>query len=378
MSNIRHGFLFSPSVTITNPLALFGVVPVTSDASGPMRRTLSMQGLSEAVSATPTVNLRRDKILNAGRTNVRSAGMGVLQVPRQPPVHSPDCTFFFPYNRWSDKALGSLSSSGEVSAFPATNTQLQQRSKIWRATSTTPYLLRDLGNAYRINSVCIVSHNMTAAGTFRVRTGNSSTLASPLFDSGNLRAWEPSFATTGLMSEYADASGYPTDATIELLRYCNEVARTVRFINFTETAARYVRVDFSDPGNALGYVECAWVYSGLCVRVSPDQLLGWQLWAESESRTHRSASGQMWIDNYYKQYHATANFGSQTEAYTMAFWEFLGSFLGRTKELVVSFQPVNAPQRFFHTMYCRLAQIPQIEQVGFSTYSAPLELVELV
>ena len=377
MSNVIHtAIMLTPAAGST--IALFGVVPVTTDASGPMRRTVSMQGLSEAISSTPTVNLRRDKILNAGRTNVRSAGMGVLQVPRQPPLQSPDCTFFFPYNRWSDKALGSLSSSGAVSAFPATNTQLQQRSKIWRATSNTPHLLRDLGNAYRINSVCIVSHNMTAAGTFRVRVGNTSTLASPSYDSGTLRIWEPSFATTGLMSEYADSSGYPTDATIELLRYCHEQARTVRFVTFEEVAARYVRVDFSDPGNALGYVEVAWVYAGLVVRINPDQMYGWQIWPEGESRTHRSASGQLWLDNYYRQWHATANFGSQPESNTMAFFEWVTSYLGRTREMVVSFQPVNAPQRFYHTMYCRFAQIPQVENVGFNVYSVPLELEELV
>lgn len=377
LSNVIHTALFLSTPALT-PVALFGVVPVQSDASGPMRQTMQMQGLSEAVSSTPTVNLRVDLILNAGRQNIRSAGMGVLQVPRQPPLQSPDCTFFFPYNRWSDKSLGSLSSSGEISAFPATNTQLQQRSKIWRATSNAPYLLRDLGNAYRINSVCIVSHNMTATGTFRVRVGNSSTLTNPNYDSGTLRIWENSFATTGLMSEYADASGYPTDDTIELLRYCHEQARTVRFVTFEEVAARYVRVDFTDTANPLGYVEVAWLYAGLCVRINPDQLYGWNLWAESESRAHRSASGQIWIDNYYRQYHATAQFGSQPEANTMAFFEFLGSFLGKTRELCVAFQPVNAPQRFFHTMYCRLAQIPQIENVGFETYSAPIELEELV
>lgn len=237
--------------------------------------------------------------------------------------------------------------------------------------------MADLGNPYRMNSAVIVSHNLSSTGTWRIRAGNDSSFSNPLYDSGTLPAWEPSFATAGFGSEFADGSGTPTQETIDLLTYCGENPKVCRWEVFDEVVARYVRIDVNDPGNVDPFVEIAYVYAGLCVRVNPDQLYGWQIWPNIVQRKHRAADGGFWIDNLYRHMRATANYGSQPEVNTMAFWNFLSSYVGKTKEFIVAFQPDTLPKKFWYTFYGKFVNPPEPEKIAFKRHRVPMEILEL-
>ena len=376
MSSIRHTALYVTPPVITT-------VNVSATLHGTSESTISPH-----LTASSGLFLENTSNLTAQATKFQTAKLGIVaavvnqtgiaQVNRDAPELSPDCAIVFPYNRWNLSGHGSITPSTEVATYPATNTYLQQRSKVWRSTSATASLTRDLGNPYRINSICIVSHNMTKDGTFRVRISNSSTFATTLYDSGTLRIWEPSFATSGLYEEEADGSGYPTNELIELLRYCGENPRVVRWIVFDEVAARYVKIDFEDPTNSRSLIEVAYIYCGLAVRVTPDQVYGWTITPVGVSRIKKSASGSPWIDIMYRQVIAQANFASHPEASTIAFWSFLAGYLGRKKEMIVAFQPDNLPKKFFFTLFGRFKEVPQMENIALRTYNVGLELEELV
>ena len=338
-----------------------------------------LNSVAEIVTAQQAnISVRRP--LNAGDFKVHVKGSNaIMQLNRAAPVESPDCTFFFIYNRWTTRnGNATIAASTSVPMFPPSNTQKQQRSKIWRSTSkSTQYLQGDFGNPYRISSVAVVSHNLRATGTCRLGVSNSATIATTVYDSGTQRIWEPGFSTTGFTSEFADASGYPTDDTIAFLRYCSERPRVVRWVIFPEVAARYVRIDFDDPDNEDNFLEVAYVYAGLCVRVSPDQMYGWQIYPVGVSRVDRSADGGFWIDNLYRHNRASASYGSQPEVNILAFWDFMGSFLGKTREFIVAFQPDNLPRKFWYSMYCKLVEVPQPENTAFRRSRLQLEIVEL-
>lgn len=311
-------------------------------------------------------------------TQMRFTGMGIAQVNRAAPKRDPDCTFWFYLNRWNNIGHATITASTEAGPFSASNTQKQQRSKVWRSTSnTSQWIAADLGNAYRINSLVFVSHNLSSTGTFRIRVGNDSSFSSNLYDSGTLPAWEPSFATTGYASEFADGTGTPTDDTIALLTYCGENPKVCRWEVFDEVAARYVRIDVTDPNNDDPFVEIAYVYAGLCVRVQPDQLYGWQIWPSVVVRKHRAADGGFWIDNLYRHMRATANYGSQPEVNTTAFWHFLSSYIGKYREFIIAFQPDNLPKKFWYTMYAKFAQVPDVEKIAFKRGRVQMEVLEL-
>jgi hypothetical protein len=377
MSNVRFLPLFIPEAPEV-PKALIGGAAIITDAQADMGRFKRLGSIIEIItSQQANISVRRP--LNGGTFSVSVKGANAsLQLNRPAPVQSPDCTFFFPYNRWTRNGHAVITASTEVPTFPTTNTQKQQRSKIWRSTSkSSQYLQGDLGNPYRINSVAVVSHNLSSTGTYRVRVGNSASMATTLYDSGTQRIWEPSFATTGFTSDFADPSGYPTDETIAFLRYCSERPRTVRWVIFPEVAARYVRIDFNDPDNEDDYIEVAYVYAGLCIRVSPDQLYGWQIYPVGISRVDRAADGGFWIDNLYRFNRASASYGAQPEVNTLAFWNFMGSYLGKTREFIVAFQPDNLPRKFWYSMYCRLVEIPQAENQAFRRQRVQFEVMEL-
>ena len=144
MSNIRHTALFVPPP----PFVEYGVrahFDIRSDSTADPSQDTSASVFMEVIS-----NLRSSSQKNQSGTAglvARTSMMAHAQVNRFAPQLSPDCVLVFPYNRWNMLGHGSLTPSTEVSTFPATNTYKQQRSKIWRSTSKTASLTRDLGIA---------------------------------------------------------------------------------------------------------------------------------------------------------------------------------------------------------------------------------------
>lgn len=375
MSNTRHLALFVPPPPFVQKTSAM-YVDITSNMSAAGGQWILSSMYAESLSSV-SFSASKNKIATMG-IQIKSNLSTIAQVYRPAPQLSADCAFVFPFNRWNLIGHGTISASTQVATFPASNTQKQQRSKIWRSTSkSSQYLVRDLANPYRINSVCIVSHNLTSTGTFRVRIGNDSTFTANLYDSGTLRIWEPSFATSGLYEEEADAQGYPTNELIELLRYCGQNPRVVRWIVFDEVAARHVRIDFNDPDNENDFLEVAYIYTGLCIRVTPDQVYGWSIIPVHYSRIKRSASNSMWIDQFYRQVKVTAEFNSHPEINSIAFWQLLSNYLGRKREFIIAFQPDNLPKKFWFTLYGHFTQLPQIENIALATYNVPMEIEEL-
>lgn len=394
MSNIRHGALIkSPlPVVLKRSSAHFDMVSsFTGDPSQDVESTSEMASAfyfqaSAKKHFVATAGLEiKSYMVGYPQINHTLVGQSILsQFGLQNAVDIPGApggfagAWVFPFNRWNMAGHGTLTPSTEISAYPATNTYLQQRSKIWRSTSTTASLTRNLANPYRISAVCIVSHNLTKDGTVRIRVGNDSTFVTNKYDSGTVPIWEPSFATSGPYEEEADSSGYPTNELIALLKYCGENPRTVRWVVFDEVNAQHIRIDFVDTTNPHSLIEVAYVYAGVHVRVRPDQVYGWILHPVGVSRIKKSASGSPWIDIFYRQVVVTASFNSQPEAQTMAFWNLLAGLLGKRKELIIAFQPDNLPKKFWFTLYGRLQQTPQMTNVALVTYNEDLIIEELV
>ena len=151
----------------------------------------------------------------------------------------------------------------------------------------------------------------------------------------------------------------------------------MRWEVFNEVTGRYLRIELDDQSNVDGYLELAWVYAGQVVALDQNQLYGWQIQPDDVVRQHRSATGQIWTDVLHRKIRAKADFSFQPESFAYGFWQFLFNKLGETGEMVVALKDDDLTDKFWFSLYCRLVSVPRQTQVGFQTYSFPLELEEL-
>ena len=379
MSNIRHLAAYLPYETKRPGL----IVSTNPDCliSGSTKITTRRSVL---VHSRPTITVITRRVKNyqlhfhvMQGNEVKAVG----QVYRPAPSAPSQCAFVFPFNRWNLVGHGTSTPSTEVATFPATNLYQQQPSRVWRTTSkTSQYVIRDLANPYRMNSFAIVYHNMSSTATFRLRVGNDATFATNLYDSGTQRVWTPGYPTgsDNPWEEEVDSEGYPSDALIELLRYCGENPRIVRYLVFNEVSARYARVDYTDPDNANPFIEVAYHYLGLCIPISPDQALNFTVTPVGHDRVKRAASGSLWTDRFFRNTLIDCEFDAQSQSNALAFFQFIGSLLGRKKEFLVSFQPENLPRKVWMTAYVHFLELPQPSMVNTGSWSIPMRLEELV
>lgn len=282
----------------------------------------------------------------------------------------------FSRNRWADTTLGTITSGGDVSAFPASNTQTDAPSEVWRSQNlATAYLLRDLGADYRIGGLAVWHHNLGPAGQVRGRIADNASMTSPLYDSGLVNIWDAVFPAG---SPFGDSLGRPTTEGRDLLPQ-----PVWRAVLSSEVYARYVRLDFSDPDNPDRFVEVAGCYAGLVHEASPTQSFGWQVIPASDTLVKLAQTGQEWTEGQRRFFRAIGRFEGQDET-AANFWTFLFNDLGLKKPFVVSMRDAQTIWKAETTMLCRFAQDPFLEHQEnvagnqISVYRIELDLEEVI
>lgn len=282
----------------------------------------------------------------------------------------------YPYNRWSDMSLGTISADNFPPAFPPSNTQIQQRSKVWRSVGLDDArLFRDLGAAYRISAISLVSTNSTRDGTFRVRISNNADMSAPVYDSGDMVVWVPFLPTT---SDFSDGTGFPKTEILDLITFCTESARTIRTLDFTEVSGQYIDITFHDTGNPDGFFEVAWVYAGLSVELSEGVGYGFKWWPESVNNILKSEDGRLLIDVYYRQLFAEAPITTYPTTRMMGLWQFLADYLGTSREFVIKFRDDSVKEGFWFGMYGKFTEVPKLLNNTNETWSGKIAVEELV
>ena len=284
---------------------------------------------------------------------------------------------FMPLNRWTSSA-STITAFDEVSTFPASNTKIQQRSRLYRSQSLSgiPFLKADLGASYILGGVAFSSHNLTKDAVWHITVSNNSDLSSPTFVATGLNVWEPWMGTR--LTEFSDSAGKPSAEMIKLLEFCAENPRVVRWHVFpSEVTGRYVRLQFDDPTNTDGYIEVAWCYAGRVISLDENVLYNWQIQPDDVVRKHISAYGQRWIDILHRKVRIKAGFNPQNSNIAWAFWQFLFDNLGQTGEMVLALRDDDLTDRFWFSLYCRLAGVPPMQRTGYEQYGLSIDFEEL-
>jgi hypothetical protein len=146
----------------------------------------------------------------------------------------------------SDVAV--FGASSQVSTLPVANLQTMDPKKKWRAMVTAAAITIDAGAAgLAATGLALIGHNLTAAGTIRVRAkATSDVTVAPTIDTTAKSAWP--------------ATGKPTDS------YWNHYLSWLEWAN--AAALRYWRIDLSDPGNPAGYLQAGRLMLGAYWRPS--------------------------------------------------------------------------------------------------------------
>lgn len=194
---------------------------------------------------------------------------------------------------WINRAdAGAISASSEVGTLPASNVQQRHVSRPWRTLAgvNSAYLVLDLGSALACRLLGLMGTNLTAAATVRLRASNAdpAAVSSLLLDTGVI-------ATTA-------KAGYGQS-----------------YHAFTETTARYWRLDISDA--SLSYLNIGRLFLGPAWSPSVNQEYGWGVSVIDPSRVDMSYGGQDIPDirPQQRQLQFTLNWMNEAEMYGNAF-----------------------------------------------------------
>jgi hypothetical protein len=139
-------------------------------------------------------------------------------------AYQPASTGFLGYLNHMNAAAG-ISASSALAKLPVGNLLNDQLSKVWRSSTTNPWLVVDLGEPDNIDVVALIACNLGLGSTWRVRLSNS----------------DP----TGAAGEQYDSGQISTDVDVFY-------GLAIHLLPVT-TLGRYLRLDLTD--DSLPYVQ---------------------------------------------------------------------------------------------------------------------------
>jgi hypothetical protein len=164
---------------------------------------------------------------------------------------------------------GTVSAGSQNASTPAGNLKDPQLAFKWRTSAGTnsTHILADLGAIRSLDVVALVSTNLTAAATWRIRlsTTDSSGTSGNAHDSGSRPAnADPLYNGTAIYFLPAPANG------------------------------RYLRVDLTD--TSLAFLEAGRLIAGACWRLTYNYRFGWSMAAADDAAVLTTWGGADWRD----------------------------------------------------------------------------------
>lgn len=195
------------------------------------------------------------------------------------------------YNNRVDAAT--LTGGSWSSTLPRANLQNRLIKKVARtadAVITSTLVNVDLGGSYAIGAVALINHNISVDGLVRVRGNVSSTMTSPLYDSGWVAAWP-----TGVVD---DPEWEADNFWLATLSAAERAGFQAPYINLDtgRTVARYWRIEVDDTGNSDGYVQIGRLFMADIWAPERNYITGAGLSYEDNSAFDTSLGGQKFFD----------------------------------------------------------------------------------
>lgn len=232
----------------------------------------------------------------------------------------------------------------------------------------------DLSSAQGVRVLAFVSHNLSSGATYRIRASNTSGgYGSPLYDSGTLGVWEPSYFSS--LVEWEDDTFWDTAGDLSGLTGGQP---TLIHIMSTATTARYWYVEFFDSANPDSYVEIGRLFVSNAFAPEINMDFGVSLGYTDESSIETAWSGTEYFDTRTTRRTATLRLSalSDTEAWNSIL--DMQRLQGITGEVLFIWDPDDTVYSQRRSFLARNESLSPIEAVRYGANAVTIKLRELI
>lgn len=266
-----------------------------------------------------------------------------------------------------------ITADDEVATLPVSNLQDRQIVKIWRNTQTTAQIDVDFTTARIINFAALIKHNISQTGTIRWRLSNASDFSTTVYDSGTVDAWP-------IVEEF----GTLPWGVFQWGGYLNpEVAALYTISTFDvldeAVAARYLRIDISDPSNPDGYLQAGRLICGPAYEPSINYANGVEFEFIDQSRVTKSRGGQTFVDEVERFRRMRFELINLPEAEIFGnIFNQVDRLRGISQDILIIPQPDSPDTWITQNIYGRISQTGPIVNSALDYYTRLIEVEELI
>lgn len=266
-----------------------------------------------------------------------------------------------------------ITADDEVATLPVSNLQDRQIVKIWRNTQTTAQIDVDFTSARIINFAALIKHNISQTGTIRWRLSNASDFSTTVYDSGTVDAWP-------IVEEF----GTLPWGVFQWGGYLNpEVAALYTISTFDvldeAVAARYLRIDISDPSNPDGYLQAGRLICGPAYEPSINYANGVEFEFIDQSRVTKSRGGQTFVDEVERFRRMRFELINLPEAEIFGnIFNQVDRLRGISQDILIIPQPDSPDTWITQNIYGRISQTGPIVNSALDYYTRLIEVEELI
>ena len=244
-------------------------------------------------------------------------------------------------------------------ALPLSNLKDRLIAKVARsanALATSTQWVEDLGSAREVGIVALLNHNISLAGTVRVRGYSNSGLTALVHDTGTLYAWPQTFAAK-------DVGEHPSNWILPLP---------------TTVSARYWKVEIVDTTNVTGCVQAGRSWLGPVWKPEDGIVYGGVLGYEARSVITESLGGVPWSDQQVSRRAGTVTFPRLTDAERRTAMLFQKTVGNSGEVLYVENVNAAAEDLLLYAFPALVRQPKPIRAAAFNASELPMDLVELL
>lgn len=277
---------------------------------------------------------------------------------------------------------GAYSGGAWRPALPLANLVTQDPQQVARTASTDPantWFRVDCGVHTLVGQFVLLNHNLTTLGRVRFVLSNSPTNAgTPVYESGWLRAWEPT-VIWGSMPwgtfpwDGVDTNAYPAGAALVHL-----VPRGVGG-GVQAHVARYLFVYLDDPTNPAGYLQAGRFMAGWAWSPRVNAAWGASLRVVDPSEIKRTRGGRRIVTGQPSYRVFEMEFAALDEGEALGTAETISRELGKRGAFFLTMDPdESATVRFRRSIYAALTDTAPIVAAAMDAWSWRLSAEEII
>ena len=274
-----------------------------------------------------------------------------------------------------------IAASSEVTNYPVTNIQNEQRKKKWRSTGANAEWIKINKTGFAAKCIAIAGHNLPYGAQITVKANYTDSWASPAF-SQTFFIWGNFWSQNRMgVGEGGIGEGCFGGWDIDINEYRRLVAFRPIFIGYFISEQHYPwwGIEFSDVSNVNNYIEIGRLYIGDYFEAYTNFSYGSTEQVIDQSQILRTPGGIEYIDQLpiYHQFNLPLNHILNTEYQRQLM--MLQETFGQHKFLFIDLYAnwSDYSREFFGHFYGRLAPSP-VSRAKYNTNAMQLQFVETI